>query len=79
MKDDTETAVRCVLDHAGFNVSSDGLRAAVHSANEEQKAKTLFNVGTSGRGEAVSAEVRAKVRTLCAYYPEIPFDRMGLL
>jgi hypothetical protein len=79
LKDDTETAVRCVLDHAGFNVSSDGLRAAVHSANEEQKTKTLFNVGTSGRGETVSAEVRAKVRTLCAYYPEIPFDRMGLL
>lgn len=79
LRDDTETALRCVLEHAGFDVPMDALRAAVHSTNEEQKTKTLFNVGTSGRGEGVSPEVRAKVRALCAYYPEIPFERMELL
>ena len=79
LREDSETAVRCVLEHAGFAVDAAVVRGVVDKVNEEFREKTLFNVGQVGRGAALPGYVHERVRELCAYYPEIPFERMGLI
>lgn len=76
---DPERALRCVLEQAGFAADVDGVAAVVKHVAESKREKTLFNVAKTGRGAELSPEVRNRVRALCDYYPDVPFERMGLL
>jgi tetratricopeptide (TPR) repeat protein len=79
LRRDSETAVRCVLEHAGFAVEAEAVQGVVDRVNGEFRDKTLFNVGEVGRGAALPDPVHRRIRELCAYYPEIPFERLGLI
>ncbi len=71
----TPGTIRSICDHVSISASDRDIDDAILKAN---KSLPRWNVGTTGRGEALAPETKSALRRLCSYYPEIDFTKVGI-
>ncbi len=76
---DPEAVLSVVLAQAGVEAPQNSVQEGVERIRREDGSRTLLNVGRTGRGAQLPDAIQDRVRSLCRYYPDIPFNAIGLL
>ena len=74
---DPAVAVAQVRDRGGLTVTDAEIAAAVAAARGSP-ASTRFNVGISGRGKELSAQVVSRIQVLARYYGDLDLAPIGI-
>jgi hypothetical protein len=72
---DISATVSKICDHVGIELSVSVVKA---SLEVKTKKPDRFNVGISGRGDALDESVKNTIRQYATFYPHIDFSPIGL-
>lgn len=72
---DPHQELRRILKFGALGWNPEILAAAVAGVADDRTRK---NVGVTGRGDALSDALKARVRQYCRYYPDVDFSPIGI-
>ncbi|KAA1421220.1 sulfotransferase [Nocardioides humilatus] len=72
---DPHSELRRILKAGQLPWNNDGIADALEKASGGNVRK---NVGTTGRGEVIGPDLRARVESYCNYYPDVDFGPIGI-
>lgn len=79
LREEPEEMIAMMLRQSGVPSNRQAIEAALERVRTGKADQTLFNVGRAGRGAGLPPEIRSRVMRIRAYYPDIPFEDLGLL
>ena len=75
---DPHAELRRILREGQLPWNNDGIADALAAVAGGDQGKVRRNVGTTGRGEAIGPDLRARVESYCNYYPDVDFRPIGI-